>query len=258
MNGELDFLNYSASAKLAEKIRKKTKVGSDKWLKSTFALALSLHQRQPDVKSEKLRAEKLYNELIKNSEGKIIQAKAMILLARMASERDYLNDKSDNSKAKRLYSEVIKKFPNTQVSDMAALFKAHLYVFSTNKEEIIEGINFTKEWLKKRPTNVFASLQYSLISDRYYRYFNDPKRAVEYSLEAERAGLPPLIQLDHFYWNVANKAELAGMTNLAVKYYKKVITDVVSSGFAYESQMRLRELGVEPPKLIDPFAVQEK
>ncbi len=253
MNKEITYLNYTKSARLAERVRKVSKVGDDKWLKSTLALAISLHQRQPDVKSEKERAAKLYQEIIDNSAGKPIQAKAMIFLARLASERDYLNDKPDNIKSKKLYEKVIKKFPESKLADMAALFLAQLDVFSTNKQQIINGVDFTLNWIKKRPKNPFASMQYQLVSSAYFNDLNDLKKSVEYDLKAEKVGLPPLTQMDYFYWAVANKAEQAGMTNTAVKYYKKVITDVVSSGFAFESQIRLRELGVKPPELVDPF-----
>lgn len=258
MNREVAYLNYNKSAKVAEQIRKKSKVGSEDWLKSTLALAVSLHQRQPDVKAEKIRAAKLYQEIIDNSNGKPIKAKAMLLLARFASERDYLNDKSDNEKARELYSRIIKEFPESKLADAAALFKAQLDIYSTNKTEILKGIDFTLSWLKKRPTNVFASLQNHLIAGAYYRDLNDPVKSIEYNLKVEKLGLPPLTQMDYFYWNVANMAEISGMTNVAVKYYKKVITDVVSSGFAYESQIRLKELGIEPPELIDPFAESVK
>ncbi len=254
MNREIAYLNYNKSAKLAEQIRSKSKRGSENWLKSTLALAISLHQRQPDVKAEKLRAAKLYQEIIDNSNRKPVQAKAMLLLARLASERDYLNDKPNNAKARELYSRIIKQFPNSKLADAAALFKAQLDIYSTNKTEILKGINFTLDRLKKYPTNVFASLQYQLIATAYYRDLNNPVKSIEYNLKAEKLGLPPLTQMDYFYWNIANMAEMSGMTNLAVKYYKKIITDVVSSGFAYESQIRLKELGIKPPKLVDPFA----
>ena len=258
MDREVAYLNYNKSAKLAEQVRSKSKVGSDEWLKSTLALAVSLHQRQPDVKSEKIRAAKLYQEIIDNSSGKPIKAKAMLLFARYASERDYLNDVPDNKKARGLYDRIIKEFPESKLADAAALFKAQLDIYSTNKTEILKGINFTLDWIKKRPTNVFASLQYQLIAGAYYRDLNDPVKSIEYNLKAEKLGLPPLTQMDYFYWNVANMAEKVGMTNTAVKYYKKVITDVVSSGFGYESQIRLKELGIEPPELIDPFAESVK
>ena len=254
MNREVAYLNYNKSAKIADQVRSKSKVGSDEWLKSTLALAISLHQCQPDVKSEKKRAAKLYQEIIDNSKNKPIQAKAMLLLARFASERDYLHDKSDKAKSRELYGRIIKEWPGSKLSDAAALFKAQLDIYSTNKAEILEGINFTLDWIKKRPTNLFASLQYQLIARAYYRDLNDPLKSVEYDLEAEKIGLPPLTQMDYFYWNVANVAEIGGQTNIAVKYYKKVITDVVSSGFAYESQIRLKELGITPPELVDPFA----
>ena len=254
VNKEVAYLNYNKSAKLAEQVRSKSEVGSDEWLKSTLALAISLHQCQPDVKSEKKRAAKLYQEIIDNSKNKPIQAKAMLLLARFASERDYLHDKSDKAKSRELYGRIIKEWPGSKLSDAAALFKAQLNIYSTNKAEILEGINFTLDWIKKRPTNLFASLQYQLIARAYYRDLNDPLKSVEYDLEAEKIGLPPLTQMDYFYWNVANVAEIGGQTNIAVKYYKKVITDVVSSGFAYESQIRLKELGITPPELVDPFA----
>jgi len=254
MNREIAYLNYNKSAKLAKQIRSKSKAGSDEWMQATLALAVSLHQNQPDVKSEKIRAAKLYQEIIDNSNGNPIQAKAMLLLARFASERDYINDKPDKAKARGLYDRIIKEFPESKLADAAALFKAQLDIYSTNKTEILKGINFTLNWIKKRPTNLFASLQYQLIARAYYRDLNDPLKSVEYDLEAEKIGLPPLTQMDYFYWNVANVAEIGGQTNIAVKYYKKVITDVVSSGFAYESQIRLKELGITPPELVDPFA----
>ncbi len=255
---EIGYLNYKKAAELAAQARKKAKPGSDEWLEATLALAVSLHQNQPDIKSEKHRAEKLYNELIEASAGKPIRAKAMLLLARMASERDYLNDKPDYSKSRELYEKIIKEFSSSKLADAAALFKAQLDIYSTNKNEILKGINFTLDWLKKRPDNLFASLQHQLIASAYFRDLNNPKKSVEYSLKAEKIGLPPLTQMDYFYWNLANVAQMGGQTNIAVKYYKKVISDVVSSGFAFESQIRLKELGVKPPELVDPFAEAAK
>ncbi len=254
MRTELSYLNYNKSSKLAKQVRKISEKYSDEWMEATLALAISLHQNQPDVKSEKIRAAKLYQELIDAPNRNPIQAKAMLLLGRFESERDYLNDKPDNAKSRALYEKIIKEWPNTKLADSAALFKAQLDIYSTNKTEILKGINFTLDWIKNRPDNPFASLQYQLIATAYFRDLNDPLKSIDYNLKAEEIGLPPLTQMDYFYWNLANIAETGGQTNVAVKYYKKVITDVVGSGFAFESQMRLEELGVKPPKLEDPFA----
>ena len=251
---ELSYLNYNKSSKLATQVRKISEKYSDEWMESTLALAISLHQNQPDVKSEKIRAAKLYQELIDAPKRNPIQAKAMLLLGRFESERDYLNDKPDYAKSRTLYEKIIKEWPDSKLADSAALFKAQLDIYSTNKNEILKGINFTLDWIKKRPDNPFASLQYQLIATSYFRDLNDPLKSIDYFLKAEKTGLPPLTQIDYFYWNIANIAERGGQTNVAVKYYKKVITDVVGSVFAFESQIRLKEMGIEPPVLEDPFA----
>jgi len=251
---ELSYLNYNKSSKLAKQVRKISKKYSDEWMESTLALAISLHQNQPDTKSEKIRAAKLYQELIDAPTRNPIQAKAMLLLGRFESERDYLNDKPDYTKSRALYAKIIKEWPNTKLADSAALFKAQLDIYSTNKNEILKGIDFTLDWIKTRPNNPFASLQYQLIATAYFRDLNDPLKSIDYFLKAEEIGLPPLTQMDYFYWNLANISEIGGQTNIAVKYYKKVITDVVGSGFAFESQIRLKEMGINPPILDDPFA----
>ncbi len=61
--------------------------------------------------------------------------------------------------------------------------------------------------------------------------------------------------LDAFYWKVANLAAQAGQRELAIEYYRHIISVIQRTRFAYESGLRLRQLGVEPPPLVDPFAV---
>ena len=254
VNKEIAYLNYNKSAKLAKQIRSKSKIGSDEWLKSTLALAVSLHQRQPDVKAEKARAAKLYDELIEASPGKPVQVKAMLLRARLADQIDYLNDAPDKAKARELYDKIIKEWPSSKLVHAAALHKAQLDIFSNDENKLLQGMEFTKDWLKKYPTNLFASLQWQLLGTAYYRNLDEPLKAMETYLKAEAVGLPPLTQLDSYYWLVAGLADKGGNTNVAVKYFKKIITDIKSSGFAFESQIRLKELGVKPPELVDPFA----
>ncbi len=251
---EIAYLNYKKAAKLAEKAKKNAKPGSDEWMEATLALAVSLHQNQPDTKSEKDRAGKLYDELIEASAGNPIQAKTMYLRARLADQIDYLKDKPDKAKARELYERIIIEWPSSRLKHAAALHKAQLDIFSNDKNKFQQGMEFMNEWLKKYPTNLFASLQWQLLGTAYHRNLDEPFKAMETYLKAEEVGLPPLTQLDSFYWLVAGLASEGGETNIAVKYYKKIITDIKSSGFAFESQMRLKELGVKPPPLVDPFA----
>ncbi len=254
VRAEISYLNYKKAAKLAEQIRKKTKPGSDEWIESTFALAVSLHQSQPDIKSEKQRAGKLYDKLIEVSAEKSIQVKAMLLRAKLADQIDYLNDEIDKAKARKLYNRIIKECPESRLKHVAALNKAQLDIFSSDEKDFQRGMKFMKSWLEKYPTNMLASLQWQLLGTAYYRNIDEPLKAMEVYLKAEAVGLPPLTQLDSYYWMVAGLASKGGNTNIAIKYFKKIITDIKSSGFAFESQIRLKELGVDPPELIDPFA----
>jgi hypothetical protein len=62
-----------------------------------------------------------------------------------------------------------------------------------------------------------------------------------------------MTQLDAFFWQAANLAEQAGDADTAAAYYARIILECARSGYGYESQLRLKALGREPPPLTDPF-----
>ena len=56
-----------------------------------------------------------------------------------------------------------------------------------------------------------------------------------------------------YYWRMARLAELIEDRERAVRYYTRILTDVKRPGNGYAAQVRLRNLGVDPPPLPDPF-----
>jgi hypothetical protein len=72
--------------------------------------------------------------------------------------------------------------------------------------------------------------------------------------KAEKAGLPAMMKLDGFYWQLAGLAGKAGDKATALRYYRRIIVEQPRSGYCYEAQRRIVELGGKPPPLLDPFA----
>jgi hypothetical protein len=81
-----------------------------------------------------------------------------------------------------------------------------------------------------------------------------PAEAAAAYIKAEEVGLPPNTKRDAYYWRLANLAQAGGDRETAIRYYRRIIEEVKRTGFAYEAQLRIRELGEEPPELADPFS----
>ena len=134
------------------------------------------------------------------------------------------------------------------------MYRAQLFINSMEADQVRQGIADTGAWLKKYPDNHLAAMQWMLIALAYTYPLKEPGEAVDAYLRAERVGLPRHVKRDSYYWKLGNLAEQAGRKEIAATYYRRIITEVQRTGFAYEAQLRLRALGEEPPPLVNPFA----
>ncbi len=251
---EIGYMNFRGAAKQFGRALKGAAAGSPAGIKAKLGLALCLQHRQPDVQSDKQRAARLYDELIEETAGNPLQAVVLLLRARMADQVDYYGDKPDAVKARGLYDRLIRTWPHSPLIHRAALYRAQLAVFTMTPEGARRGIRELSDWLARYPDNPLAYLQWTLIALTYMEPLKKPAKAVEAFRRAERVGLPTYSQRDAFFWRVANLSQLAGDRSTAVEYYRRIITEVQRSSFAYEAQERIRELGETPPALPDPFA----
>jgi len=255
---EVGYLNYRGAAPQFEKLREQAEPQSDAWSEATIGLAVCLHHRQPDVKGDKDRAAKLYEEAIDAADGKPVQAQAMLLRARLADQVDYHGDSPDPGKARALYDRILKQWPESPLIHQVALHRAQLAVYSMRRDKVRAGIDEMRSWLERYPNNPLAALQWNLIAMAHSYPLREPAGAVAAYRKAEKSGLPRHVKRDSFYWRLAGLAEQAEDRETAIAYYRRIITEVQRSGFAYESQLRLRELGEEPPPLVNPFAEDQE
>jgi tetratricopeptide (TPR) repeat protein len=253
----LRFFDFTGAGRQFKALREAAETGSAGWAEATFGLAVSLHQRQPDTRADKDTARALYTELADTVPESPISAGALLMLGRMDDLVDYVDDTPDSASARRHYERIIADFPALPLVHMAALFRAESRIEGMDPDEARAAVAELRAWLDAHPDNPMASHQWMVIAYAAMYPLQDPAAAAQAFIRAEDAGLPPNTQMDVFYWRLANLAEQAGDTERAVTYYRRIIEEVRRTAFAYEAAERIREMGFEPPELIDPFAPED-
>lgn len=250
---DVGYLDYRRALPQFEKLRKAAEPPSDAWCEATLGLALCLQQRQPDVKGEKDRAAELYDELIAASDGKSIQATALLLRGKLAQLIDYFGDKEDFDVAAGFYSRILRDWPESSCENEAAIYLAQTAIFRMEKKVAAEAVDILKKWIAAHPHNPHVATQWLLVSLACRMPLEDNAAAVEASLKAVDAGLPEEMSVDTLYWRIATMAESVGNKAVARDFYTRIIVEVQRSCYTYSAQQRIKEMGFDPPALIDPF-----
>jgi len=137
---EVGYMNFRGAGKQFSRIVETAAPGTPAELKAKLGLALCLQHRQPDVQSDKDRAVRLYDELIKETTGNPLQAVVLLLRARMADQVDYFGDKPDPEAARRLYDQLIATWPDSPLIHRAALYRAQAAIFTMTADSARRGI----------------------------------------------------------------------------------------------------------------------
>jgi len=246
-------LNFGKSARMFGRLRSQAQPRSQEWIEATLGLAVSLHHAQPDVRGDKERAGELYDEVIATCADSSVLPQALLLRARLADQVDYSGDTPNPGAARALYQRIRRDFPDSRQAGEATLYLGHAAAMSGNAAAAVAAIDDLKQWIAAHPDGPLVSLQWELVGRLNMYPLDDPAAAVAAFLKAEAAGLPPMTQMDAFFWRVANLAARAGDADTAATYFRRIILEQPRSGYGYEAQVRLRELGRTPPELTDPF-----
>ncbi|MHC4985615.1 MAG: tetratricopeptide repeat protein [Planctomycetota bacterium] len=246
-------LNFGKSRRMFERLRSEAQPHSQEWIEATLGLAVSLHHAQPDVRGDKERAGELYDEVIATCTDPSVLPQALLLRARLADQVDYSGDTPDPAVAGALYERLRRDFPESRQAGEATLYLGHAAAMSGDPEAAASAIDDLQQWIAAHPDGPLVSLQWELIGRLNMYPLDNPAAATNAFLKAEAAGLPPMTQMDAFFWRVANLAARAGDAETAATYFRRIILEQPRSGYGYEAQVRLRELGQTPPELTDPF-----
>ncbi len=252
---EIALQNFKGALPMMEEIRAVAQDGSDDWLAATIGMAVCYHQRQPDTESDKKEAAQLYETVINKTNGKKhkLEPLALFMRARLADLIDYHSDTPDPKTAKDCYEKLMEAWPEHELAGYAALFRAVQEVESGDAKRVRAGVDLLKSWLEKHPKNPLAATQWSLIAQAYMLNLDEPANAVSAYRKVLDAGLVDM-RPDKTFWRIAIMAQKAGDKKTAIEFYTRIINEVPRSPFGYESQLRLKDLGVEnPPELQNPF-----
>ena len=246
-------LNFHKSGRMFERVRSEAQPHSPAWIEATLGLAVSLNHAQPDVRGNKERAGELYDEVIATCTDRSVLPQALLLRARLADQVDYSGDTPDPAAARILYERIRRDFPDSRQAGEATLYLGHAAAMSGDAGVATSAIGDLEQWIAAHPDGPLVSLQWELVGRLNMYPLDDPAAAVEAFGKAEAAGLPPMTQMDAFFWRVANLAAKADDRKTAARYFRRIILEEPRSGYGYEAQLRLRELGETPPALTDPF-----
>ena len=250
---EVAYLNFRMALPLFENTMKDSPENSAISYEAKLGLALCLHQQRPDTQNDKLRAAKLYDELITSSSNSHIRATALLLRGRLFQLADYPGDQPDPANAATLYHTILQDYPDSPCANEAALYLAQTAIFTMNVNAASNAVGNLKQWIIDHPRNPQAANQWMLIGMAQQQPLNNINAAIDAYTNAISCGLPPEEKKDILYWRIASMAQKCGRTNLARDFYSRIITEIKRSSYSFMAQQRIREMGFKPPPLINPF-----
>lgn len=253
------YLDFKNAEKVFRKVYVSAAPGTTQWAEAGLGLALSLHQAQPDVKAEKLEAQRIYDEVIEKIGTKDrIYYLALYLRACLADKIDYFDDKPDPGTACKLYQEIVSDCKDEMLRNLAFLALSQLEVFSMDTARAETACTALEDWLKQFPKNPLAASQWALLGDARLYPLKDKAKAVAAYRQADAAGIPDQESKSKIYWKIANLSMDIGDRATSAEYCRKIIVGLKRSAFGYEAQQMLKKMGEEAPPLFDPFSTMNE
>jgi tetratricopeptide (TPR) repeat protein len=228
--------------------------------KAVFAQAVVCHQWQPASEARITEAAGLYRQLADAGEGEEA-VQSLLRLGRLAELGDYFGDQEDLPKAREIYQQVMARWPQRAEAGEACLRLAAAWAQALDDESVRKGVAALDGWLQAHPDEPKAAIMLQYASELHWAFLHDAKSAVACLIEADRRGFDCDGREWQYCWRIARLAEeQLKDRELAIRYYRKIITTYPKSGSAWESQQELRRLGVEPPpiKLFDATLVARR
>lgn len=232
-------------------LREAAQPGSDRWVESTFCLAVAYQHVQPPDGGTIATARRLYEEVIDRAPGTPWAARAMYNIARILELRDYPDDVLDMDGALSMYQRVAREFAGQPIASEATLRAASTLIMSYDAPDyakVRQGIAMLESWLASHPDDPLASVMWQYLGDSYFRPLADHANALRCYEETDRLGWTDQGNQGPWYWRCAQLAErYLDRPDIAAKYYAKIITETPKSGKAYQAMLALRRMGRPVP-----------
>jgi tetratricopeptide (TPR) repeat protein len=223
--------------------------GSPLQVKALLGSAICSHHKAPVTSSAVDRAVELYSKVIAVAPTSPESVLAEFHLGRIAEQVDFIGDKANLAAAREHYRKVIDRDPTAVIAGEATFRLMGTYVQTLDPAQVHEGIALASARVAKFPQDPWVGALWQGMGDAWNRVLNDPRKTIECFNYALAAGLPEPTRAWEVYWCIGCLQEQLGDKDAAVKAYSEIIVHYPTSGKAWEAQIAIKRLGVEPPPL---------
>jgi tetratricopeptide (TPR) repeat protein len=215
--------------------------GSDSQLQALYGLATTLRLQSP---AEKKPPTALFERILEVAPDSDWAAWSLLTLARM-HHLTPVDEEPDYEAARKLYQQVIDRFPNHPASEEAFVFKQVTSLETLHEEHVKDSISTLERFVETRSESPFLSLAYALLASCYGNLEQD-ERAFAYALKSHETQLQnPLAPSDpsFSYWSLAVRAEFdMGDFDTARHFYEKLISECPNDIHVFAAKKALRRM----------------
>ena len=246
----ITYLSFDQALPQYQAVAKLVPEGSAQWQEAIFGEAVCQHQIMPASAYSIGEAKRLFSLLVIKCPDSRFTPRAMMNLGRIAELTDYQGDVSDREAARTWYEKAAQAAQGTPMEAEATLRIAATYVQTYQKEQVLQGIALLRDYVEKHPKDVMASAMWQYMGESYFYPLADYRNSLDCYKTADLLGLVESGREGKVYWRMAVMADrYLQDRDTAIAYYRKIIIKTPTSGKAYESQLALKRLGVEPPRI---------
>jgi tetratricopeptide (TPR) repeat protein len=249
-NAEVTYMSFERALPLYRSLLPKAAEGSELWQAAVFGQGVCEQQVMPASKETMEKAKGFFQLLLDKAPTSKFAPRAMMNLGRLAELVDYADDTSDRETARQWYTKALNAAKGTPLEGEATLRIAATYIQTYETEPISKGLDLLRSYLQDHPKDLLASAMWQYMGETYFYPLKDYKNSLECYKKADALGLLEEGREGPVYWRMAVMADrYLQDRDTAIEYYKKIITKTPTSGKAYEAQLALKALGVEPPRI---------
>ncbi|MFQ3671786.1 MAG: tetratricopeptide repeat protein [Verrucomicrobiia bacterium] len=226
--------------------REEVEPGSELWQKATFLLAVSLRHQTPPSPRKIEEARLLLETLLQEAPESRYAPDALIALARLDELRNFPGDPVNPEGAARRYREVLERFPDSDLADLAFLrLAAQGTLDAGNLEAARQTVALLEARMAERPDSPYRWAYWELLASINRLLLKDRPAALRAMIEADRSSLNAEGRRGTLFWNIATLAEELGDRKTAELYYKRLWEKAPRSLRNTEAKARYEALRAE-------------
>lgn len=239
--------DYSGAYSLLGRALEQTDSADPRWPEIAYGYALAAwHKSPPDLdRIEKARA--TLERIAEQLEGREVAAAALLDIGRIHEVADNREDEPRPQEAESYYRRVMEEYPETEMSQRAALYLAQIKAQSMEEADLRAAVRILETAARPEIHPGWASVLAFYRGHLRYYYLDQPVQALSDFEEARRMGFANAATSDRKLWQIAVMAEAQGETEIARANLQRLIAEYPRSIFHWVANRRLAALSTDDP-----------